>query len=183
MSGGPKERAVKTNDFETMYVAGLQEAEALAVTVADGLTELYPQADDPELRATLRAHAIDARANAIKLKSLLDCHGRLLDADVDGSVDALFALARHAMATTERGSLRDMALISLVQRIEHHEIAIYGTLAAYAKILGRQDEKVALGAILEEDRATDEDLTVIATRLAQPFPMISVDRSLGVVAA
>lgn len=183
MSGGRKERAVKTNDFETMYVAGLQEAEALAMTVAEGLTELHSSADDPELRETLRAHAIDARGNAIRLKSLLNCHGRILDAEVDGSVDALFALARHAMATTERGPLRDMALISLVQRIEHHEIAIFGTLAAYAKVLGLQDEKVALGAILEEDRATDEDLTAIATRLAVPFPMVSIDRSLGVVAA
>ncbi len=174
---------MKTSDFETMYVGGLQEAEALAATVAEGLTELHTQADDPELRETLRAHAIDARANAIKLKSLLNCHGRLLDADVDASVDALFALARHAMATTERGSLRDMALISLVQRIEHHEIAIYGTLAAYAKILGRQDEKLALGAILEEDRATDEDLTAIAARLAQPFPMIPAERTISAAAA
>lgn len=176
---------MKTNDFETMYVAGLQEAEALAMTVAEGLTELYPAADDPELRQTLRAHAIDARENALKLKSLLNCHGRLLDMDVDGSVDALFALARHAMATTDRGSLRDMALISLVQRIEHQEIAVYGTLAAYAKVLGRQDDKIALGAILEEDRSTDEDLSAIANRIALPYPAMSVDaaRTLGAAAA
>jgi ferritin-like metal-binding protein YciE len=174
---------VKTNDFETMYVAGLQEAEALAMTVADGLTELYPQADDPELRETLRAHAIDSRENAIRLKSLLNCHGRLLDVDLDGAVDALFALARHAMTTTPRGTLRDMALVSLVQRVEHHEIAIYGTLAAYAKVLGRQSDKLALGAILEEDRATDEDLTAIASRLALPFPLVAVERTLTVTAA
>lgn len=176
---------MKTNDFETMYVAGLQEAEALAMTVAEGLTELYPAANDPELRTTLRAHAIDARENAVKLKSLLNCHGRILDIDADGSIDALFALARHSVATTERGSLRDMALISLVQRIEHHEIAVYGTLAAYAKVLGRQDEKLALGAILEEDRATDEDLTAIANRIALPYPALSTDstRTRGVAAA
>jgi ferritin-like metal-binding protein YciE len=174
---------VKTTDFETMYVAGLQEAEALALTVADGLMDLYPQADDPELRETLRAHAIEAGQNAIKLKSLLDCHGRLLDVELDGAVDGLFALARHAMTTTERSPLRDMALVSLVQRVEHHEIAIYGTLAAYAKVLGRQADKLALGAILEEDRATDEDLTAIASRLAQPFPLAAVERTLGVTAA
>jgi len=59
-------------------------------------------------------------------------------------------------------------MIGALQRIQHYLIATYGTLAAYAKILGRHDEKRILGAILEDERAFDEDLTVIASSILVP---------------
>jgi ferritin-like metal-binding protein YciE len=82
---------------------------------------------------------------------------------------ALLSQAIHAGDGIDPGALRDTAIIAAAQRIQHFRIATYGTLAAYAKLLHHHDEKRVLGAILEEERAIDEDLTVIATDLIGAF--------------
>ena len=51
------------------------------------------------------------------------------------------------------------------QRVEHYEIAGYGTVCTYAKLLGRTSDKEILGRTLDEEKATDEKLTELATRV------------------
>src|SRR5436190_7744312 len=60
------------------------------------------------------------------------------------------------------GSTLDAALIGAAQRVEHYEIAAYGTLATWADLLGHQDAKDLLGQTLEEEKEADEKLTGIA---------------------
>lgn len=159
---------MQINDFESMYVAGLQEARAIEELLAQALPIFIDAADDPELRETFLAHHAETKIQLERVNVLLGCHGATAEAETDGAIAALVSDAREAAATLERGALRDTVLIALAQRIEHAEIAVYGTLAAYAKLLGRHDEKRTLGAILEEERAADEDLSEIADALVNP---------------
>ena len=69
--------------------------------------------------------------------------------------------ASHAMEELE-GSVLDAALIAGAQKVEHYEIASYGTLAYFAKLLGNDQAKDLLGQTLEEEKAADEDLSDIA---------------------
>ena len=57
---------------------------------------------------------------------------------------------------------RHAALIAAAQRVEHYEISVYGTLATFAKLLGREDDADLLGQTLDEEKETDETLTDIA---------------------
>jgi ferritin-like metal-binding protein YciE len=61
--------------------------------------------------------------------------------------------------------LRDAGLIASAQRIEHYEIAVYGTLATWAKQLGLDEDLQTLHAILQEEKRTDERLTELAERV------------------
>jgi ferritin-like metal-binding protein YciE len=63
------------------------------------------------------------------------------------------------------GSTLDAALIGGAQRVEHYEIAAYGTLATWAELLGYQDAKDLLGQTLEEEKEADETLTGIAGQI------------------
>ena len=64
--------------------------------------------------------------------------------------------------------LRDAGLIASAQRVEHYEIAVYGTLATWAKQLGLNEDLEVVHAILEEEKRTDEKLTEIAKRVINP---------------
>ena len=64
----------------------------------------------------------------------------------------------------------DAAVIAAAQKVEHYEIASYGTLATFAEILGYEDAKELLGQTLEEEKETDETLTQIASQINYEAP-------------
>lgn len=63
------------------------------------------------------------------------------------------------------GALMDAALIGAAQRVEHYEIAAYGTVAEFARILGEPEHESLLKEILEEEKETDEKLTELAEEI------------------
>jgi hypothetical protein len=63
------------------------------------------------------------------------------------------------------GTVLDAALIASAQKVEHYEIATYGTLATFAEVLGMEDAKDLLGQTLDEEKEADEKLTQIARQI------------------
>jgi ferritin-like metal-binding protein YciE len=72
---------------------------------------------------------------------------------------------QEVMSEDAEEDVMDAALIAAAQKVEHYEIAMYGTLCTYAELLGRQDAKRLLGQNLDEEKKTDELLTELAERL------------------
>ena len=72
---------------------------------------------------------------------------------------------QEMMEEIERGATLDAALISAAQKVEHYEIATYGTLATFAEIMGHQDAKDLLGQTLDEEKEADEKLTQVAGQI------------------
>jgi ferritin-like metal-binding protein YciE len=66
---------------------------------------------------------------------------------------------------TEEGNLRDVAMISAAQRVEHYEMAAYGTVRSYAELLGQSEIAKLLEETLEEEKAADEKLTSISQKV------------------
>ena len=66
------------------------------------------------------------------------------------------------MAENEKGSIRDATIILAGQKVEHYEIATYGTLCAFAKILGENEVVALLEETLKEEKGADEKLSEIA---------------------
>jgi ferritin-like metal-binding protein YciE len=71
----------------------------------------------------------------------------------------------------EEGPLLDVALVAAAQKIEHYEIAAYGTLCALLKAAGHQEAAELLGQTLQEEKDTDERLTLLAEREINPAAM------------
>jgi ferritin-like metal-binding protein YciE len=78
------------------------------------------------------------------------------------ALEGLVEEAQEIIDSVEAGPVRDAGLIGAAQKVEHYEIATYGTLRALALKLGYKEAARLLGETLEEEKATDEKLTVIA---------------------
>ena len=78
------------------------------------------------------------------------------------AMEGLIKEAEEIMESTEKGVVRDAGIISAGQKVEHYEIATYGTLRTFAKILGEDDAVSLLEEILNEEKEADEKLTEVA---------------------
>lgn len=174
---------MKIQNFETMYIAELREARCLEELLLNAWPAMADAADDPELKDAFLAHTAETARQLDRIEEILVRNGGPADILKDCMTEAMIDKANDIIATIDRGALRDAALISIAQRIEHYQIAIYGTLASFAKLLGRHDEKRMLGAILEEERAVDVDLTDIADDVVNPHALAIRARTTGHVRA
>ena len=78
-------------------------------------------------------------------------------------MEGLIDEANEVIEATEKGSVRDAGLIAAAQKVEHYEIASYGTLCTLASQLGLKKAQQLLAETLEEEKTTDTLLTKIAT--------------------
>lgn len=154
-----------SRQFEHEYVSELNQARADAMTLIPAFTELARAASDPELADAFKAHVNDLSRQVDRLAEITPSMTVAPGAD---AIVCLTAKAARLVASREPGAIRDTAMIAAVQHIQHYQIATYGTLAAYARMLDHHDEKRILGALLEDARAVDEDLTVIASAILEP---------------
>ena len=79
------------------------------------------------------------------------------------AIEGLIEEANEVIESTEKNEVRDAALIAAAQKVEHYEIASYGTLCTLADQLGYKKAKNLLAQTLEEEKTTDNLLTKIAT--------------------
>jgi len=78
-------------------------------------------------------------------------------------MEGLVEEGKEAIDSIDKGPVRDAALIGGAQKVEHYEIASYGTIAALARQLGYKDAVPLLLETLEEEKATDQKLTLLAS--------------------
>lgn len=153
--------------FREMYVAELQEARSFEDLLLRGLEKMAGAASDRELKQAFESHLEETRSQRLRLEAIL----KRLDVPPehrDQAVEAMLRETDKMIAMVEPGPVRDAALIASAQRLEHYEIAVYGTLATYASCLGFEDDKQILLGILEEEKATDLTLSDIAVGLVNP---------------
>lgn len=162
---------MRVPDFLTLYQAELQEACSFETQMADALPGLAQKATDPSLKQLLEDEAAEARNHAAAITALLEARGAQPREHKDQSMQTLIGEARDWVIQIDDPALRDAALIASAQRLQHYEIAVYGSLAAWAKQQGL-DEADTLLAILDEERRADAKLTEIATASVNEKAMI-----------
>jgi len=107
-------------------------------------------------------HLGETRTQLERLADMLNRHGVAPNEHRDQSMQTLIGEARKWLAMLDDPAARDAALFASAQRIEHYEIAIYGSLAAWAKKLGFHEDLETLLTILDEERRADATLTDLA---------------------
>jgi len=148
--------------FRDMYLAELQELLSVEVQLADALLRMAGAATHPSLKRALIHHRAETETEALRLISILKKHGAADIAHIDQAMQALIAETMKMMMMLPGDDLRDAALIASAQKIEHYEIAAYGTAAALAGQLNLRDEQDLLHMSLEEERQFDAILTRLA---------------------
>jgi ferritin-like metal-binding protein YciE len=160
--------AMEINNFKDMYIAELQELVSAESQLSDALLRMAGAAAHPALKDLLLHHRAETETQKQRLATILEKHGANPAEHTDQAMQALVNETRKMLAMLTGDDLRDAGLIASAQKLEHYEIAAYGTAAALAGQLDLRDEQKMLHRSLDEERQIDGMLTQLAKREVNP---------------
>lgn len=153
---------MQITSFKDMYVAELQELASMEKQIGQALPIMSRIASHPSLKEALLHHHEQTRTQMERLESMLHNHGSSAYVHTDQAVEALLIETEKMLRMVKGSDLRDAGLIASAQKLQHYEIAAYGTAAALAGQLELREDQSMLHDSLEEERETDALLTKLA---------------------
>jgi ferritin-like metal-binding protein YciE len=158
---------ITSNDFPSLralYTAQLRYLLSTENQIVKGLPDMIEHADDQQLKDAFQSHLQETRVHVERVQRML---GDLME-DVDDKKDpilsAIVGSGENITKETEVGPVRDAGLIASAQKIEHYEIASYGTARDWAMQLGLSDHASMLQQTLDDEKHADKLLTSISQR-------------------
>ena len=159
---------MNVTSLRDLYIAELQEIHSVEGQLIEALPRMADVAGHPELKQGIQTHLEETRAQQSRVEEILRRHKADPREHVDQAMQAMLQEAEKWASIVQDQNLRDAGLIASAQRVEHYEIAVYGSLATWAKQLGLDENVQGLLAILEEEKRTDEWLSRLAKRMINP---------------
>jgi ferritin-like metal-binding protein YciE len=153
---------MNVDDFRRMYVIELQELRSVEDQLIEALPRMAGLVQHPQLRNVLNSHLEETKRQRDRLDQLLQKYGVDKREYEDGSMRAIIREAERWAKMVSDADARDAGIIASAQRVEHYEIAVYGTLATWARQLGLGEDEQALRSILAEEKRADERLSRLA---------------------
>jgi ferritin-like metal-binding protein YciE len=158
-------------------IADLYDAEKQLVKA---LPKLAAAADNEDLVIAIRGHLSETQEQVQRLEEVFREFGLTPKAKACKAMKGLIAEGGEALEEMGEGELRDLAIISAAQRVEHYEISGYGTARTMAEVLGNENAARLLQVTEDEETAADSKLTEIAAAL---YTSVNEDRKPATPAA
>ena len=155
-----KKNAAK--QLEDLFEDSLKDIYWAEKALTKALPKMQKNATSPKLKKAITDHLAQTLEHVTRLEACFESMGKKAVAKKCDAMEGLLKEGEGIMEETEPGAVRDAGIIAASQKVEHYEIATYGTLAAFAKVL---DQKAALKNLLKtlgEEKKCDELLTSIA---------------------
>jgi ferritin-like metal-binding protein YciE len=156
------------DDFKALLGELVQDTYSAETQLLDALPEMAEAAFTPELRKAFEEHHQVTQRQVERLERVAEMLGIDPEGEDCEAMEGLIAEAEEIMDDHDEGPVRDAALISAAQKVEHYEIATYGTLAAMARACGMKDAGDLLGQTLKEEKDTDQLLSRVAEQTVNP---------------
>jgi ferritin-like metal-binding protein YciE len=142
-----------------LYIDELKDLYSAESQLVKALPKLAKAASSQELRQGFEEHLEQTRGHVERLEKIFQS----LDESPKGKkcmgMEGLVKEGSEVLEESFEGALLDAALIGAAQRVEHYEIAAYGTAAEFARVLGKTEHVDLLEETLQEEKQTDEKLT------------------------
>ena len=160
---------MRLDSLQTLYVEELQDLLSAENQLVEALPKMENAATDPMLKAGFAQHLVQTREHVRRLEQILQRQGEGAGSEkckgMEGLIEEGQKMIRRRQADPDA---QDAGLIAAAQRVEHYEIAGYGTVRAYAKQLGHNEDVGLIEQTLMEERQTDEKLTTLAEGRINP---------------
>ncbi|WP_376087913.1 DUF892 family protein [Roseomonas sp. CCTCC AB2023176] len=156
----PDLKQMLADQFKDAYSAEKQGVAAMRKTIR--------QVSDPALKEGMQAHLEQAQSQQERIEQALEALGARPGRKVCEAMRGLVEEAMHEMEEQEKGPVMDVVIVAAQQRMEHYEIAAYGTMAELAKAMGQEEAARIAGEILQEEKQQDERLTEITRSTLLP---------------
>jgi ferritin-like metal-binding protein YciE len=145
-----------------VFVDQIEDLYSAETQLVEALPKIAKAVDDEKLHDAIETHLEETRGHVVRLQQIKD------DLGITGSqrckgMAGLIAEGEETLSEPGTGPSKDAAIIAAAQRVEHYEIAAYGTARTLADELGHDDIKQLLTQTLAEESKADDLLTKIAT--------------------
>ena len=128
----------------------------------EALPQMAQRAASRELKAAFKTHLAETRTHQRRVSQALRQLGEKPDGSTCEAMEGLIEEGERLMKSGQPGALQDAMLITAAQKVEHYEIASYGTARTYAQVVGERAIAKLLQQTLKEEKAADKKLTSIA---------------------
>ncbi len=152
-------------NLHELFVDELKDIYDAEKQLTKALPKMAKAAASHELRAAFEEHLEITRMHVERAEEVFKLLGMAARGKPCEGMKGLIEEGAEMIEELETGSTLDAALIAAAQKVEHYEIATYGTLATFADVLNMQEAKDLLGQTLEEEKEADEKLTGIAGQI------------------
>jgi ferritin-like metal-binding protein YciE len=153
---------MQQSELKELYVDELKDIYSAETQLVKALPKMAKAAAADELRSGFEEHLEQTKGHVARLEQIFKALGEKPTGKKCKGMEGLIEEGSEAAGEDYEDDVKDAALIGAAQRVEHYEIAAYGTVRAMAEKLGEDEAVELLGETLEEEKETDEKLTELA---------------------
>jgi ferritin-like metal-binding protein YciE len=150
--------------FRSLYTLQLRYLLSTENNIVKGLNSMIKHASDSQLQQAFQSHLNETEIHVERLEQMIGELDAELDDKKDAITVALIGSAENIVSESDAGPLRDAGFLATAQKIEHYEIASYGSARDWAKTLGLTEHVQLLQETLNEEKHADELLNTISER-------------------
>jgi ferritin-like metal-binding protein YciE len=171
LGSNPNQESQESNnnmdsDLHELFLDELADVYNAEQQLIKALPKMAKKAENDELRQAFEQHLEETQEHASRLEQVAETLDESIKRKTCAAMKGLIEEADDLMKEQKDSSALDAALIAAAQKVEHYEIASYGTLVAWAEQMGHNEAAELLGETLEEEKSTDDRLTSIAESAA-----------------
>jgi len=159
---GNSENGMPSSQLMQLFEEELKDIYWAEKALTKAIPKMIKNATSEELIEALENHLAETEEHVKRVEQVFEIAGKKATAKKCESMEGLLKEAESIMDECEEGAMCDAGIISAGQKIEHYEIASYGTLRQFAETLGLEDAVELLETTLDEEKAADEKLTEVA---------------------
>lgn len=161
-SKNSKRKSSAADGLRELFIESLKDIYWAEKALTKALPKMAKNASSENLITTINDHLTVTEEQVTRLEEVFEILGQKASAKKCEAMEGLIKEGESIVEETEAGPVRDAGIIGASQKIEHYEIATYGTLAAFAQTLGEEDALALLQQTLEEEKEADTMLTDVA---------------------
>ncbi|MBV8587288.1 MAG: ferritin-like domain-containing protein [Verrucomicrobia bacterium] len=148
--------------LQDLYIHELKDLYSVEKQLISALPKMAKTAKNDQLQAGFREHLEQTKEHAARLEEILGHHRQSTRGKKCKGMEGIIAEGAELIEEEADPEVKDAGLIAAAQRVEHYEIAGYGTARTYAEMLGDLQGAELLRETLDEEKQTDEKLTSLA---------------------
>lgn len=149
-------------NLRELYINQLEHLHSAETQITDALPKMIEKSTDPQLKRALETHLQETRGHVARLEQILHRIAGKVDSKKNKGIAALITEGEDIITDAKADAVRDVGIIAAAQKVEHYEMATYGTVRTFAEILGLTDQADLLEKTLDEEKHADTVLTQIA---------------------
>lgn len=153
---------MSVDSMEKLFVNELKDLYSAEKQITRALPKMAKASTSEDLREAFQSHLEETKGQIERLDRVFEILGKTAGGKTCQGMKGLLEEGQEVMEEAEEGELRDAAMIAAAQRVEHYEIAAYGTVRTLAQMMGQKEIAQLLQETLDEEGNTDKKLTKIA---------------------